>query len=277
MTLSMYACSDQSNSFLSIYKLARTGCYCRIRPFSSLTNIPLLIDTAMRDTSLQKIIQALLFSTTEPLTIKMIQSVIERFNDEEAKQETGEEDASPSSLFFTATQIRETIETLNDMFAERGDVFRLIEGPQGYFLAVNPEYADWIRLLRGEPRPQRLSQAALETLALIAYRQPVTRAEIEAIRGVSADNSLSRLTERQLIAIAGRAELPGRPIQYCTTERFLEYCGIRSIEELPESDVIAPHQLDAFIKEVTQPEKPLRDSDMGLPEEKESNGNTTTT
>lgn len=222
----------------------------------------------MSDTALEKIIQALLFSTTEPLSIKTIQSVIARFNEEEKKENAVLEEAQTPSLFFTATQIRETIEALSEGYIEREEAFRLIEGPKGYFLAVSPSYANWVRLLRREPRPQKLSQASLETLALIAYRQPITRAVIESVRGVSADNSLNRLMEYNLITAAGRAASPGRPMQYCTTEYFLQYCGMKSIEELPASDIIVAHQLDTFFEKATQPEIPFKDSDMGLPEEK---------
>jgi len=184
------------------------------------------------------------------------------------KENAALEEAQTASLFFTATQIRKTIETLSEEYIEREEAFRLIEGPKGYFLAVSPSYANWVRLLRGELHPQKLSQAALETLALIAYRQPIMRAVIESVRGVSADNSLNRLMEHNLITAAGRAASPGRPMQYCTTEYFLEYCGIESLEELPASDVIAAHQFDTFIEKATQPEIHFKDSDMGLPEEK---------
>ncbi|MGA2053068.1 MAG: SMC-Scp complex subunit ScpB, partial [Opitutales bacterium] len=134
-------------------------------------------------------------------------------------------------------------------------------------LAVAPEYAEWVRLLRDAPRPLRLSQAALETLALVAYRQPVTRAEIEAVRGVAADSALTRLLELELVYVSGRADLPGRPIQYATTDKFLELCGVRSLEELPATDVVAPGQLNEWIRRATLPpeeQQMLSDADMGL-------------
>ena len=102
---------------------------------------------------------------------------------------------------------------------------------------------------------------------MIAYRQPVTRAEIEAVRGVAADSALSRLMELELVFVSGRAELPGRPIQYATTNKFLELCGVRSLEELPATDVVAPGQLNEWIRRATLPleeQQLLSDADMGL-------------
>jgi segregation and condensation protein B len=171
----------------------------------------------------------------------------------------------PSLL--TATQIRDAMEAIALELEEGGDVCRLVQGPAGFRLAVAPEYADWVRLLRDAPKPLRLSQAAMETLALIAYRQPVTRAEIEAVRGVAADSALNRLMELELVFVSGRAELPGRPIQYATTDKFLELCGVRSLEELPATDVVAPGQLNEWIRRATLPpeeQQLLTDADMGL-------------
>lgn len=168
---------------------------------------------------------------------------------------------------LTATQIRDAMEAIGQELVESGDVCRLVQGPTGFRLAVAPEYAEWVRLLRDAPKPLRLSQAAMETLALIAYRQPVTRAEIEAVRGVAADSALSRLMELELVYVSGRAELPGRPIQYATTNKFLELCGVRSLEELPATDVVAPGQLNEWIRRATLPieeQQLLSDADMGL-------------
>jgi hypothetical protein len=109
--------------------------------------------------------------------------------------------------------------------AAADDGLTLVDGANGYRLATQPRFARWIRILREEPPPVKLSQSSLETLAVVAYRQPVTRAEIESVRGVSADAGIAKLLERELIAVVGRAELPGRPIQYGTTDRFLELVG----------------------------------------------------
>ncbi|HXA81294.1 MAG TPA: SMC-Scp complex subunit ScpB, partial [Opitutaceae bacterium] len=124
----------------------------------------------------------------------------------------------------------------------------------------------WIRILRDEPPPMKLSQSALETLAVVAYRQPVTRAEIEHIRGVSAEAGLNKLLERELVYVVGRAELPGRPIQYGTTDAFMEFVGVKSLDELPASDVLSNRQIDAWLENAMKP-KHLSDSDMGLEQE----------
>lgn len=145
-------------------------------------------------------------------------------------------------------------------------MFQLNEGHNGYRYVVRAEFAPWIRCLRGETKPTRLSQAALETLAIIAYRRPTTRAEIESIRGVSADGALNRLLERELIEVQGRAELPGRPIQYGVTEKFLEFVGVKSLDELPASDVLSPRQIDEWIQRAANPEV-VTDKEVGLSEE----------
>ncbi len=171
---------------------------------------------------------------------------------------------------LTATQIRDAMDSIAQDLETSGDICRLVQGPAGFRLTVAPEYADWIRLLRDAPKPMRLSQAALETLALIAYRQPVTRAEIEAVRGVSIDSALARLMELELVYVSGRADLPGRPIQYASTPKFLEFCGIHSLEELPATDVVSPAQLNEWIRRAIEPEAQqelLSDADVGLPTE----------
>ena len=111
----------------------------------------------------------------------------------------------------------------------------------------------------------KLSQSSLETLAVVAYRQPVTRAEIETIRGVSAEAGITRLIERELITITGRAELPGRPLQYGTTDKFLEFLGVKSLDELPASDVLSSRQIDEWLRNAANPQKP-GDAAMGLEE-----------
>jgi len=143
----------------------------------------------------------------------------------------------------------------------------LVEGAGGYRLLTHPRFARWIRLLRQEPSPARLSASSLETLAVVAYRQPVTRLEIEAIRGVAAEAGLAKLLERELIAIVGRAEQPGRPLQYGTTEKFLEFVNIRSIDELPASDVLSSRQIDEWLRSASDPHRP-GGAEMGLDDDR---------
>ncbi|MCC5024814.1 MAG: SMC-Scp complex subunit ScpB [Candidatus Synoicihabitans palmerolidicus] len=240
----------------------------------------------------QSVLKALLFSSGQPLSIKDIQSVFSRYYDQrvpppaEAKapadtsspgaddvpEVDAEESSSDESVpeLVTAAQVREAMEALEIELRETEDVYLLVEGAQGYRIVCNPRYARWVRALRNEPPPAKLSQSALETLAVVSYRQPVTRSEIEAVRGVSADAGLNKLLERELIYVTGRAELPGRPLQYGTTEKFLEFVGVKSLVELPASDVLSPRQIDEWLKDAMNPTTP-GDQEMGLPlEEGES-------
>ena len=172
---------------------------------------------------LTRVLRALLFASPGPLSLREIQTVVSRFHEQKPAEKGGDESAdatedlvlvSPSEVpsLVTASQIREAMEIVGRYFEETGEVFRLQETHQGYRLVTANDSAVWVRLLHNAPKPARLSRAALETLAIVAYRQPVVRAEIESIRGVSADNALNRLLERELIRIIGRADLPGKTI-----------------------------------------------------------------
>lgn len=166
----------------------------------------------------------------------------------------------------TATQIREAMDQIAAELRAADDGILLIEGNNGYRIVTNPRFARWVRILRQEPPPVKLSQSAIETLAVIAYRQPVTRGEIETIRGVSAEAGVNKLLERELIYVVGRADAPGRPIQYGTTDQFLEFVGIKSLDELPASDVLSSRQIDEWLKNSETAHRP-NDADMGLPDE----------
>jgi segregation and condensation protein B len=164
----------------------------------------------------------------------------------------------------TATQIREAMQAIAEDFRARDDALLLIEGATGFRLVTHPRFGRWIRILRDEPPPVKLTQSAIETLAIVAYRQPVTRTEIETVRGVSAEAGINKLLERELVYIVGRADLPGRPLQYGTTDKFLEFVGVKSLVELPSSDVLSPRQIDEWLKTAINP-KPVTDAEMGLP------------
>lgn len=166
---------------------------------------------------------------------------------------------------ITTAQIREAMDAISTELQTTGSEVLLVEGHSGWRLVTHPRYARWVRLLRNEPPPVRLTGSAIETLAVVAYRQPVTRAEIEQIRGVSADAGLQKLLERDLIYVVGRADLPGRPIQYGTTDAFLEFVGIKSLDELPASDVLSPRQIDAWLQTSTA-QPTAGDAEMGLDE-----------
>lgn len=220
------------------------------------------------------------------MSIKDIQKVFTKFHEqaellpeiepalpEEAEENSVEHpfleaEGMPTSdvpSLVTAGQIRESIDRIAAELDERDEVYRLVERHNGFVLVTAPSVGEWIRLLRDEPRPLKLTQSALETLAVIAYRQPVIRSEVEKIRGVSIDSALSRLLERDLVQIVGRADLPGRPIQYGTSEAFLEFVGVKTVEELPASDVLSPRQIDEWLHDVSN-QREVTEKEMGLPE-----------
>lgn len=167
---------------------------------------------------------------------------------------------------ITATQIREATDAIAEELRAADDGLLLIEGSNGFRIVTHPRFARWVRILRAEPPPLKLSQSSVETMAIVAYRQPVTRAEIETIRGVSAEAGVNKLLERELIYVVGRADLPGRPIQYGTTDKFLEFVGVKSLDELPASDVLSSRQIDEWLSNAMNPAK-LSDTDMGLSDE----------
>jgi segregation and condensation protein B len=167
---------------------------------------------------------------------------------------------------ITATQVREAMDEIAAEFKAADDGLLLIEGNAGYRLVTHPRMARWVRILRQEPPPVKLSQSSIETLAVVAYRQPVTKTEIETIRGVSAEAGINKLLERELVYVVGRADSPGRPIQYGTTDQFLEFVGIKSLDELPASDVLSSRQIDEWLKTSQSAHTP-NDTDMGLADE----------
>ncbi len=137
-----------------------------------------------------------------------------------------------------ATEARTLVRLLNHRYDSRGRVFRIEEVAGGFCLLTRPQFAPWLRRMRHIPGEQRLTQSAMETLAIVAYRQPVPRADIEAIRGVSSGELLKQLMERDLVRICGRSEDLGRPYLYGTTRNFLQMFGLRSADRLPRSEWI---------------------------------------
>ena len=226
------------------------------------------------DFDLKKTLEALLLSTAEPITLKDVVKIFARYHLElsqaleDAKDEKDEEaELMEVPSLVTQAQIRDMLIVLTDEAEVQDKAYRVVEGPNGYQIVTAPQFAEFVRLLRGEPRPMKLSPAALETMSIIAYRQPVTRAEMEAIRGVSVDSGLNKLIELELALVTGRAELPGRPIQYGTTEKFLEFTGIKELDELPASDVLTNHQIDDWMRRSDEEPEEISDEDVGLSKE----------
>ena len=132
----------------------------------------------------------------------------------------------------TRKELRTLLDELNEEYVSRGRAFEIVEVAQGYQVRTRSEFGKWISKLK-QQKPQRLSRPALESLAIIAYRQPVTRAEIESIRGVDTGAVLGSLLEKRMVRILGRKEVPGRPILYGTTQDFLELFGLKNLSNLP--------------------------------------------
>lgn len=254
---------------------------------------------------LKRVLKVMLFASNGPLSVKDIQTAISRFHEQavalpvtdspvaaaaEGEALVADADAvepveagvgateialpapvEDDSLYLevptliTTTQIREVMDLISLEMQAADSEFILSDNQHGWRLVTHPRFARWVRLLRNEPPPVRLTGSALETMAVVAYRQPVTRAEIEQIRGVSADAGLSKLLERDLVYVVGRADQPGRPIQYGTTDAFLEFVGIKSLDELPSSDVLSPRQIDAWLQTSNNPSV-SGDAEMGLDE-----------
>ena len=161
---------------------------------------------------LSGILEALLFMAAEPLPMNRIVSLLGT---------------------VPKPQIQEALVKLKEDYARAGRGLDLVEIAGGYRIVTKPDYAPWIKRLEKVKAPAKLSRSALESLAIIAYKQPIVRAEIEQIRGVETSGVLRTLLERKLVRIVGRKEEPGRPIMYGTTKFFLEHFGLRDLSQLP--------------------------------------------
>lgn len=169
------------------------------------------------------VVEALIFAAEEPMTAAELLKIIA---DTEAQQQ--------APTLADAAILHELVAEINGDLAATGRPFRVVEVGGGWQFATSNEYGEYVqRLLKSKSR-KRLSQAALETLAIIAYRQPVTKPDIEAIRGVNSSEVVNALLEKELVEIAGRAETPGRPLLYSTTLEFLRIFGLKSAGDLPK-------------------------------------------
>ena len=185
--------------------------------------------------NLDAAIEALLFSSDQPLPLSLFAESLE---------------AEPADVIETLTR-------LGAAYAARGAGVELREIAGGWQFVTAPDQAEWVgRMLRGKRR-MKLSRPALETMAIVAYKQPVTKGEIESIRGVDASAVLATLLERNLVTIRGRSKVVGRPLLYGTTQEFLEYFGLRDLSELPRPEELKalvaarePEQLDMMELEV---------------------------
>ena len=178
---------------------------------------------------LKFILESILFSAQEPLSPKELRDLLATA----AEQDNAARPFKKTSL----DDIGSALEQLTQEHQQAQRSYRLACVAGSWQFCTEPEFSPWLRALVGQKnRPTRLSQPALETLAIIAYRQPITRAEIEQVRGVSVDSVMQTLLEREVIEAAGRADVPGHPMTYGTTKLFLEYFGLRSLDDLPAAD-----------------------------------------
>lgn len=176
-------------------------------------------DDAEDERAARAIVEAVLFATEVPLKPSKIAEV---------------------AGLKGARQAKKFINQLNKGYEQTGAAFRIEEIAEGFQMLTLPQYNEWLSKLLAVRQESRLSQAGLETLAIVAYKQPVLRADVEAIRGVSCGDMLNRLREANLIKIVGRAEDVGRPILYGTTKQFLEVFGLGSLEDLPQVEELMP-------------------------------------
>jgi len=173
---------------------------------------PVLADTPAVDT---RLLEALLLSTHHPLTAGRLAELMD----------------------LPATKpVRQAVKDLNTQYEESRRSFRIEQVAGGYQILTMPEFGEYLKKLHQKEIDAKLTKAALETLAIIAYKQPILRADIEAIRGVACGETIRNLMEKRLVNIAGRAEEPGRPILYGTTKRFLEVFGLNALKDLPQSE-----------------------------------------
>src|ERR1700736_4518404 len=186
--------------------------------------------------ALTQIIEALLFSAQKPLGVTEIAAAIKG---------AGGEDELVLNQFAKVrdAEVAAALQELKIGYIQQGRAFQLVEKADGWQLVTDPAYGSWVRQLFPGPKPARLSAPALETLAIIAYRQPITRADVEAVRGVTIDSVLQTLMERSLVKISGRAEIPGRPLLYETTDFFLDHFGLRNLDELPNVEELRTRHL----------------------------------
>ncbi|MDI6782622.1 MAG: SMC-Scp complex subunit ScpB [bacterium] len=173
----------------------------------------------MEIAEVKPIIESLLFVADEPLSIRKIKQVLDEVDE---------------------STIRHSLAQLKEEYNQSGRAIQIVEIANGYQFATRPSYAEWVNKLVQSTTKFRLTKPALETLTIIAYRQPVMRAEIESIRGVDSGGVIQTLLEKKLIRVTGRKEVVGRPLLYGTTQEFLDHFGLRNLSDLPTIEEVVP-------------------------------------
>jgi len=179
--------------------------------------------------SIPAIVEAMIFASSEPVTADEICQALLR---------------EDSSLVITSSEISSIIVRLNESYSETGRSFSIVHRGRGYTFLTDVRFHPWLQYIQHENVSRKISQSAVETLAIIAYKQPITKPEIEQIRGVDSGYILRTLMEKKLIVVAGRRDSPGKPLLYRTSDTFLLHFGISSVEELPK-----PREIDEILKD----------------------------
>ncbi len=190
----------------------------------------------MERAELKKVVETLLFITDRPVSAAELAKLAE---------------------LKAVEDVDAAVRELQSDYASRDSAIRILEIAEGFQMATAPEFGAWVRKLYQDKTTFRLSTASLETLSIVAYRQPLTRAEVEEIRGVEVIAALETLLERKLIKVVGRKETVGRPLLYGTTPEFLRQFGLRSMEELPSLETFVPPKEEAAAAAAPPPEEPV--------------------
>lgn len=180
-------------------------------------------------TRLTSVIEALIFSSPEPISWEKLSDIVKESEEE---------------LELDEKVIRKIVDQLNTRFEENDLSFRIEETGGGFTFVTQPRYHPWLSIFQHENAYRKLSQPAIETLAIVAYRQPITKPEVDGIRGVDSGYILRQLLEKMLVKVSGRADSPGKPLLYKTTTYFLKHFGINSVDELPK-----PREIDEILKD----------------------------
>ena len=180
-------------------------------------------------TRLNSVIEALIFASPEPLAWDRLSSIIDESGDE---------------LQLERPDIVKIVNGLNRRYEENDLSFRIEETGGGFTFVTQPRFHPWLSIYQHENAYRKLSQSAIETLSIVAYRQPVTKPEVDQIRGVDSGYILRQLQEKMLIRVSGRADSPGKPLLYKTTDHFLKHFGINSVDELPR-----PREIEDILKD----------------------------
>lgn len=204
--------------------------------------------------TIKALVEALIFAAKEPLSVKQIQALYD------------EQELNGESRKIETLQITQIVEELNHEFEVSDKAYRIIRIAGGYQFATLQPYAEWLGKLYKEQARRKLSQSSIESLAIIAYKQPISKPEIEAIRGVNCDYVLKTLLEKELATIVGRAPTPGRPLLYGTTKEFLKHFGLNEVTDLPR-----PREIEEILGESQfEAERRMLEAQQGMAEDKKN-------